>query len=43
MQEAKGYLAGEIELLEEETYDLDRNTELAMQRALQDLLKRMHR
>ena len=37
---AKGYLAGEIELLEEETYDLDRNTELAMQRALQDLLKR---
>lgn len=40
MQEAKGYLAGEIELLEEEAYDLDRNTELAMQRALQDLLKR---
>ena len=40
MQEAKGYLAGEIELLEEEAYDLDRNTEQAMQRALQDLLKR---
>ncbi|MDD6324865.1 MAG: endopeptidase La [Lachnospiraceae bacterium] len=40
MQEAGGYLAGEIELLEEEAYDLDRNTELAMQRALQDLLKR---
>lgn len=40
LQEEDGFLAGEIELVEEEPHGLDELTQIGMMRALQDLLRR---